>query len=32
MFFRTNQFQYHARPERPDPVYAGKLQEVLGGQ
>jgi Mn-containing catalase len=32
MFFRTNQFQYNARPERPDPVYAGKLQEVLGGQ
>lgn len=24
--------QYHARPERPDPVYARKLQEVLGGQ
>lgn len=32
MFFRTNQFQYDARPERPDPVYAQKLQEVLGGQ
>jgi Mn-containing catalase len=32
MFFRTNQFQYHAKPERPDPVYAKKLQEVLGGQ
>ena len=32
MFFRTNQFQYNARPERPDPVYAKKLQEVLGGQ
>ena len=26
MFFRTNQYQYHARPERPDPVYARKLQ------
>lgn len=24
--------QYHAKPERPDPVYARKLQEVLGGQ
>ena len=32
MFFRTNQFQYNAKPERPDPVYAQKLQEVLGGQ
>lgn len=32
MFFRTNQFQYHAKPERPDPVYAKKLQEALGGQ
>ncbi|WP_292294442.1 manganese catalase family protein [Marivita sp.] len=32
MFFRTNQFQYNAKPERPDPVYAKKLQEVLGGQ
>lgn len=32
MFFRTNRFQYNARPERPDPVYAKQLQEVLGGQ
>ena len=32
MFFRTNQFQYNAKPEQPDPVYAKKLQEVLGGQ
>ena len=32
MFFRTNQFQYNAKPDRPDPVYARKLQEVLGGQ
>ena len=32
MFFRTNRFQYNARPDRPDPVYARKLQEVLGGQ
>jgi Mn-containing catalase len=32
MFFRTNQFQYNAKPEGPDPVYAKKLQEVLGGQ
>ncbi|WP_372619680.1 manganese catalase family protein [Falsiroseomonas sp.] len=32
MFFRTNQFQYNAKPEKPDPLYAKKLQEVLGGQ
>ena len=32
MFFRTDQFQYDARPDAPDPVYARKLQEVLGGQ
>ena len=32
MFFRQNRLQYHARPERPDPVYAKQLQEVLGGQ
>lgn len=32
MFFRTRNMQYHATPERPDPVYAKKLQEILGGQ
>lgn len=32
MFHRTRNLQYHAKPERPDPVYAKKLQEVLGGQ
>ena len=32
MFFRTKQLQYHAKPDRPDPLYARKLQEVLGGQ
>ena len=32
MFFRTKQFQYNARPDKPDPIYARKLQEVLGGQ
>jgi Mn-containing catalase len=25
-------FQYNAKPERPDPVYARKLHVVLGGQ
>jgi Mn-containing catalase len=32
MFFRTKHMQYNAKPERPDPVYAKKLQEILGGQ
>lgn len=32
MFFHDKRLQYHAMPERPDPVYARKLQEVLGGQ
>lgn len=32
MFYHVKELQYHAKPERPDPVYAKKLQEVLGGQ
>ncbi|HEX8912433.1 MAG TPA: manganese catalase family protein [Humisphaera sp.] len=32
MFFHDKRLQYHAKPERPDPLYAKKLQEVLGGQ
>lgn len=32
MFFHTKQLQYNARPERPDPIFARQLQEVLGGQ
>ena len=32
MFFHDKRLQYHARPDRPDPLYAKKLQEVLGGQ
>src|SRR5215218_11209494 len=32
MFFHDKHLQYHALPERPDPLYARKLQEVLGGQ
>ncbi len=32
MFFHDKRLQYHAKPERPDPLYARKLQEVLGGQ
>lgn len=32
MFYHVKELQYNARPERPDPVYAKKLQELLGGQ
>ena len=32
MFFHVKELQYQAKPERPDPVYAKKLQEILGGQ
>lgn len=32
MFFRTKQYQFDAKPERPDPLFAKMLQEPLGGQ
>lgn len=32
MFFHKQELQHTARPEKPDAVYARKLQEVLGGQ
>ena len=32
MFFHTKQFQYNAKPDAPDPVYAKQLQELIGGQ
>lgn len=32
MFFHDKRMQYEAKPERPDPIYAKKLQEILGGQ
>lgn len=32
MFFHKQELQFNATPERPDAVYARKLQEVLGGQ
>lgn len=32
MFFHDKRLQYNAKPERTDPLYARKLQEVLGGQ
>src|SRR5690349_15539753 len=32
MFFRVKELQYQAKPERPDPLFARRLQEILGGQ
>ena len=32
MFFHTNQFQYNAKPDAPDPIFAKQMQELLGGQ
>ncbi|AYJ88943.1 manganese catalase [Bacillus safensis] len=32
MFYHIKELQYEAKPSKPDPVYAKKLQEVLGGQ
>ena len=32
MFFRQKQMAYHAKPEKPDPLFAKMLQEPLGGQ
>jgi Mn-containing catalase len=32
MFYHDKRLQYHAKPDRPDPLFARRLQEVLGGQ
>ncbi|MFD1039601.1 manganese catalase family protein [Virgibacillus byunsanensis] len=32
MFYHVKELQYRSKPECPDPVYAKKLQEILGGQ
>ncbi|MRG85838.1 manganese catalase family protein [Salinibacillus xinjiangensis] len=32
MFYHIKELQYDSKPSCPDPVYAKKLQEVLGGQ
>jgi Mn-containing catalase len=32
MFFHTKQLQYPVRVDKPDPVYARQLQELIGGQ
>ncbi|MEV7096589.1 manganese catalase family protein, partial [Amycolatopsis sp. NPDC051045] len=31
MFRHTKLLQFEAKPEKPDPVYAHKLQELIGG-
>lgn len=32
LFFHKKELQYLSKPDRPDPVFARQLQEVLGGQ
>ncbi|MEN2465978.1 manganese catalase family protein [Ornithinibacillus sp. FSL M8-0202] len=32
MFYHIKEMQYNAKPSCPDPQYAKKLQEILGGQ
>jgi Mn-containing catalase len=32
MFFHSKGLQFEANPSEPDPLYAAKLQEILGGQ
>lgn len=32
MFFNRKELQYHAKPDKPDAVFAKQLQEVIGGQ
>jgi Mn-containing catalase len=32
VFFHTKQFQYNAKPDDPDPIFAKQMQELLGGQ
>jgi Mn-containing catalase len=32
MFFHVKELQFDAKPDRPDPVYAKRLQELIGGK
>lgn len=32
MFMHVKELQYQAKPDKPDPLFARRLQEVLGGQ
>jgi Mn-containing catalase len=31
MFYHTKRLQYFTPPEKPDPIYAKKIQELIGG-
>jgi Mn-containing catalase len=31
MFRHTSRLQFESKPDKPDPVYAHKLQELIGG-
>jgi Manganese containing catalase len=31
IFFHTSRLQFESKPDKPDPVYAHKLQELIGG-
>jgi Mn-containing catalase len=32
LFSHTKRFQYNAKPDSPDPIFAKQMQEILGGQ
>ncbi|MGG0740304.1 manganese catalase family protein [Niallia taxi] len=32
MFYHIKELAYQAKPERPDPIFAKKIQELIGGQ
>jgi Mn-containing catalase len=31
MFFHASRLQFESKPDKPDPVYAHKVQELIGG-
>ena len=31
MFYHDKRLQYYTPPERPDAIYAKKIQELIGG-
>jgi Mn-containing catalase len=32
VFSHTKRFQYNAKPDAPDPIFAKQMQELIGGQ
>ncbi|WP_409302998.1 manganese catalase family protein [Peribacillus sp. SCS-155] len=32
MFYHVKELQFEAKPDRPDPLFAKKMQELIGGQ